>query len=209
MRTPSTRPHPSETIGPRACARVLMGAGLAFGLLGVLGLVCAAAAGSPNDGDSRQLRVEVEPTPLAAQPALADAQRRNLGSSAYVGQADRGTRLRWWYGRYGREGVEIGTGVDWPSLAQGTPGRPALGLRAGVSRSTSVVYEVSPAARPWDPNLREPADAAQSRLALEFKPNAASSHLAGGLLRVQLSNQSTLQLRPRGGGLTVMYRERF
>lgn len=51
-----------------------------------------------------------------------------------------------------------------------------------------------------------------SRLALEFRAvgnSKAAPPLSSSLLRVQMSETSTLQFRPRSGGLAVTYRAKF
>ena len=57
-----------------------------------------------------------------------------------------------------------------------------------------------------------PATVDASRVALEFKgvgSSKAASPLSGGLLRVQMSGTSTLQFKPRSGGMSVTYRAKF
>ncbi len=85
-------------------------------------------------------------------------------------------------------------------------GNPTLGLALGPR--TRLVYEPRPV-RPWaEANAALTGAPAQARVGLEFKTVSPSTG-ARNLLRVQLAGGGALQFRPRGGGLTVAYREQF
>lgn len=81
-------------------------------------------------------------------------------------------------------------------------------LRVGLTQRTQIVYEP----RPWQPATPLPVDYTvrkpQPSLGLEFK-NANKDQSVKSLLRVQLSGDSMLQFRPRGGGMTVTYKSQF
>lgn len=81
-------------------------------------------------------------------------------------------------------------------------------LRMGLNQRTQIVYEP----RPWQPATPLPTDYAvrrpQPSLGLEFK-TASRNEAARSLLRVQLSGDSVLQFKPRGGGMTVTYKSQF
>jgi len=82
-------------------------------------------------------------------------------------------------------------------------------LRLPLSRRAQLVVQT----RPWQPvdaltAQTLPATAQQPSLGLEFKAKRPTDG-ALSLLRVQLSGESVLQFRPRGGGLAVSYRSQF
>jgi hypothetical protein len=78
-------------------------------------------------------------------------------------------------------------------------GRGKLALGAGADWSAEApTTPYAPGAAPLRP-----------RFALEFRARSASKDLREGLLRVQMSGDAALHLRPRSGGLQVSYRERF
>lgn len=65
--------------------------------------------------------------------------------------------------------------------------------------------------RPWQPAVQAPQEVARepqrANFALEFASPAKDGPRS--LLRVQLSADSALNFRPRGGGLSVQYRSKF
>lgn len=65
--------------------------------------------------------------------------------------------------------------------------------------------------RPWQPDTLPPQDLAreQTRASLGLEFASPSKDGPRSLLRVQLSGDSALNFRPRGGGLSVQYRSRF
>lgn len=81
-------------------------------------------------------------------------------------------------------------------------------LKLGLTQRTQLVYEP----RPWQPATPLPTDYTvrrpQPSLGLEFK-SASKDQSVKSLLRVQLSGDSVLQFRPRGGGMTVTYKSQF
>lgn len=81
-------------------------------------------------------------------------------------------------------------------------------LRVGLTPRTQLIYEP----KPWQPATPLPTDYTvrrpQQSLGLEFKA-ARKDQSVKSLLRVQLSGDSVLQFRPRGGGMTVTYKSQF
>jgi len=82
---------------------------------------------------------------------------------------------------------------------------PQTRLRLGLTPSTHIVYEPKPYVPPNEFHTRVPQ---QPSLALEFK-SPKKDQGPRSLLRVQLSGDSVLHFRPRGGGMTVTYRSQF
>ena len=158
-------------------------------------------------------RLEIETVSPAWQPRSAGVAAEGA-LPANLSQATReSVRARWWWGS-GR--LEVGAGADWSTLV--VPERsvvdrrsatPVLGLRAELARGAHLAYERDAVVATAQHHF--PAAAGGSRLALELSAGAASRPrvLPAGLLRVQLSSASTLQFRPRSGGLSVMYRAGF
>jgi hypothetical protein len=191
------------------------------GISCLLALACAAAQATADDADAGPPRLEVETVPVwdaarrghppgwrTMDGAAASSQRLLPGLATQRIFGDDGLRARWWWGR---GALEVGAGADWraPSAAASAaqPWSQVLGVRATLSPRTRLVYEtetVLPGGR---------ADSAKprtSRVALEFKSRKSPvSNLRDGLMRVQLSGDSAVHFKPRGGGLQVMYRERF
>ena len=100
-------------------------------------------------------------------------------------------------------------GLAMPTLTEGLlmPAPQALQLRLSLTDNSRLVLE----RRPWqmpDAGADPAAKRLQVSLGLEFR---ASDPVQGArsLLRVQLSGGSTLQFRPRGGGLALSYRQPF
>lgn len=180
-------------------------------------VVCAAAllaTAAQAQGQAAPLRLEVEAVPHALQAANGQAQPRDAVAQAAYGRPEDGLRARWWWGR---GGLEVGGGADYwrrpqPGAASALGGASVLGLRAALSRNTRLVYELN-ARNPLTETPAHPATAqnsARSQFALEFKASGGERRaLPAGLLRVQLQGGSTLQFRPRGGGLNITYRSRF
>lgn len=81
-------------------------------------------------------------------------------------------------------------------------------LKLALSPRTKLVYEPAPS-RPWaDNNPANSGAPAEARLGLEFRTSSSTANVRH-VLRMQLTAQSALQFPPRGGGLTVTYREQF
>lgn len=158
-------------------------------------------------------RLEIETVSPAWQPRAAGAAAEGA-SPANLSEGNReSVRARWWWGS---GGLEVGAGADWSSLAGSERSiayrrttTPVLGLRAELARGTHLAYERDAVVATRQDDF--PATAGSSRLALELSAGGASRErvLPAGLLRVQLSSASTLQLRPRSGGLSVTYRAGF
>lgn len=93
-------------------------------------------------------------------------------------------------------------------LIAATPVFAAEPLKLALSPGARLVYTP----KPWAPATALPEDAGrappQAQLGLEFAGRSASKDVKS-LLRVQLSADSVLNFRPRGGGLTVTYRSTF
>ena len=158
-------------------------------------------------------RLEIESVSPAWQPRAAGAAAEGA-LPANLSEATReSVRARWWWGS-GR--LEVGAGADWSTLAASErtlanrrSATPVLGLRAELARGAHLAYERDAVVATRQDDF--PATAGGSRLALELSAGGASRArvLPAGLLRVQLSSASTLQFRPRSGGLSVMYRAGF
>lgn len=93
-------------------------------------------------------------------------------------------------------------------VAASAPAFAAEPLRLDLGSQTRLVYEP----KPWSPTHALPQDAGrappQAMLGLEFAGRSATRDVKS-LLRVQLSADSMLNFRPRGGGLHVTYRSTF
>lgn len=170
---------------------------------GLLWVACAAAAQSDGTGHA-VLPGRLEVSTLQAAPSMPEA-----------GAAGPGMRARLWWGR---GPLELGVGADWarPSLGMPSPRGPTqvFALRAVLSPSTQILYETDTTRREPDDLAPpfEPFGAVQgARLAVEFKlqPAQPLKALRDGLLRMQMSGSSSLQFKPRSGGLFVSYRATF
>ncbi len=149
------------------------------------------------------LRVEVERLPAALQAR----------SDSMVELPADGVRARWWL----RRGpIELGAGADLAAPPQGMhttmlrrTATPTLGVRAELTRGAYLAIERD--AVKYLPRDQQGPVNDTARLALELKPAEfkRANAMSSGLLRVQLTSASALQFRPRGGGLTVTYSERF
>lgn len=126
---------------------------------------------------------------LLAPPALAQAP-----ATAFITQA----------AHVADTADRPGAGLGWGEGAGATGGL----LRVPLNGRTAVVWE--PAR--WRPSLPHPADAAApapvERLGLDFRATGPAD-APRALLRVQLSAQSVLNFRPRGGGMLVTYKSQF
>lgn len=173
-----------------------------------LPLVQHAQAAPDGKADAQQPRLEFESLPHAMQPRVAITGARPL----FETPSD-GLRTRMWWGRGALEfgaGANVRPSSTAPGLATAASmGTAVVGLRAQVAQGTHLAIErdtfttsIGGAAPPVD----------GSRVALEFKAvgsSKAAQPLSSGLLRVQMSGTSTLQFRPRSGGLAVTYRAKF
>ncbi len=126
-------------------------------------------------------------------------------------QATVSTELRtrlWW----GNARAGMGGGTDWATAPAGSalrPWRPVVGVRANMGEQARLVYELRGPASP-SPALGAAAGDNEARVALEFKSATnPAQNLRNGLFRVQLSNSSSLFLKPRSGGMVVSYRSQF
>ncbi len=95
------------------------------------------------------------------------------------------------------------------ATAFGGPQRGQAQLELPVSAHAHVFYEP----KPWQPDEPAPSAAGlpppRASLGLGFKTAPSGAAGMKGLLRVQLSSDSALHFRPRGGGLTVTYKAQF
>lgn len=183
---------------------VVIGALLVFG-------AAAQAQSSVSDSLAQASpRVEVESLPYNLQPRAAE-----FGAARSLSETPRdGLRTRVWWGK---GAVELGAGADLsraniaPGLMARQSGTGVVGLRAELTPGAHLAIERDtnhPALQ--RAGVATGADA--SRVALEFKgvgSSKAASPLTGGLLRVQMSGTSTLQFKPRSGGMSVTYRAKF
>ena len=125
-----------------------------------------------------------------------------------------GLRTRMWWGR---GALEVGAGANLnpsstaPGLAtSASRGTAVVGLRAQVARGTHLAIERDTLATSVGGGAAAPLEV--SRVALEFKAvgqSKAAQPLSSGLLRVQMSGTSSLQFKPRSGGMAVTYRANF
>lgn len=169
-------------------------------------LAAGAATAEPDGKGHAALPGRFEISTLESAPSWPEAAR-----------AGPGLRTRWWWGR---GGLELGLGADWARRPLGMVPSPRGGttqvfaLRAALSPRTQILYETDATRREagdLDPPF-EPFGAVQgTRLAVEFKlqPAAPLKSLRDGLLRMQVSGSSSLQFKPRSGGLFVSYRATF
>jgi hypothetical protein len=84
---------------------------------------------------------------------------------------------------------------------------PGAALSLSLGPRVNVVYEqrrLQDLGQPIDLPVRP----ARNRLGMEFRSPAASQG-PRGILRLQLSGDSALNFRPRGGGMAVTYRSSF
>jgi hypothetical protein len=87
---------------------------------------------------------------------------------------------------------------------------PAGQLKLALGPHTSMVYEPRRLPSPLPLQADGAAvEAAAPSLGLEFRTPSATRDGPRGLLRVQLSGDAALQLRPRRGGLAISYRTTF
>ncbi len=94
-----------------------------------------------------------------------------------------------------------------PCLAQHPGAGPALRMPLSAQAPPDDGHPQPRAPQaPWaDPAQTAP----QARLALEFRSSGGNGPSPRGLFKVQLSADSVLHVRPRGGGLAVTYRSQF
>ena len=94
--------------------------------------------------------------------------------------------------------------LDDPQLAW----QPNPQQRVALSVNTQTVHRpLSWQPRGGNPDLHT-APTTQASLGLEFR-RKSTSQAAKDLLKVQLTSDSTLNFRPRGGGMVVTYRSQF
>jgi hypothetical protein len=104
-------------------------------------------------------------------------------------------------------------GVGVPCSAQDVNGlsqRPALRFELGP-RTQLLLQPPQRVATSASALALDPPRASESGVGIELKlrPAGSSSRELKQLLRLQLSQRSALQFRPRSGGLAITYREQF
>lgn len=176
-------------------------------LLGIAAPASHAALAEPADPYSP--RIEVESLPHAMRARSVVSSTRVLFDTP----AD-GLRTRMWWGK---GALEVGAGANVspsnkaPGLATApTIGTAVVGLRAQLSRGTHLAIERDTLATSVNSGAAAPLEV--SRVALEFKAVGNSKSvqpLSSGLLRLQMSGTSSLQFKPRSGGMAVTYRAKF
>lgn len=183
----------------------------AWGCAALLTLLAtpAQAAYGEGAGELPQPRLEMESLPYAMQARAASGGARPL----FETPSD-GLRTRMWWGR---GALEVGAGANVnpssavPGLATAASvGTAVVGLRAQVAQGTHLAIERDTLATSVAAGAAAPVEG--SRVALEFKAvgnSKAAQPLSSGLLRVQMSGNSSLQFKPRSGGLAVSYRAKF
>lgn len=170
----------------------------------VLGAVaCLPMLAGAQGGLDSAFRVEMERLPAVLQPR----------SASMLDLPADGLRARWWL----RRGpIEFGAGADLAAPPNSVhtafvrrAATPTLGVRAELVRGAYLAIERD--AVKYLPRDQQGPTNDTARLALELKPAELkrANALSSGLLRVQLTSSSTLQFRPRSGGLSVTYSERF
>lgn len=170
----------------------------------------SAALGALGEAaDVYRPRLEMESLPHAMQPRPAVTGPRTLFDTP-----SDGLRTRMWWGK---GALEVGAGANLnasntvPGLApSASVGTAVLGLRAQVAQGTHLAFERDTLATSVGAGAAAPVEG--SRVALEFKAvgnSKAAQPLSSGLLRVQMSGTSSLQFKPRSGGLAVTYRAKF
>ena len=182
-------------------------------VIGALLLIGAAAQAQTRIGDAlvqASPRLDVESLPYSLQSRATE-----FGAARGLTETPRdGLRTRVWWGK---GVVELGAGADVsnsnlaPGLMARQAGTGVVGLRAELTPGAHLAIERD-ANHPALQRPGVPAAVDASRLALEFKGvgnSKAASPLSGGLLRVQMSGSSTLQFKPRSGGMSVTYRAKF
>ncbi len=135
----------------------------------------------------------------AAVPVKADAQ--DVTTAMIDAGANRST---FWIGGE-RLSLGIGQRHDTRPAFAAPDGSRTLGLGLKLSPSTTFTFESDTRA------LRSHGawlGSDQHRIGLSMRPTSRSRDVQS-LMTVQLSGQSVLQLRPRGGGLRVTYRTTF
>ena len=103
------------------------------------------------------------------------------------------------------QSTPLATVAATPSFTTALPMAPTL--RLGVNERVNVVYE-QPRWQGQTPVAELLPPQARASLGLEFRSPAASQG-PRSILRVQLSGDSVLNFRPRGGGMAVTYRSQF
>lgn len=162
-----------------------------------------------GEADAHGPRWEVESLPHAIQPRTAVTGARPLFDTP-----SDGLRTRMWWGN---RAFEVGGGANLnpsntaPGLAtSANVGTAVLGLRAQLAQGTHLAIERDTLATSVGSGAAAPLEV--SRVALEFKAvgrSKTAQPLSSGLLRVQMSGTSSLQFKPRSGGLAVTYRAKF
>lgn len=138
---------------------------------------------------------------LATSQATAQSTARD---TAFV-NAPGDTTL--WVTPHDRMSFGLGQRAALPSMTslQADAAVRTLGLGLQLSSSAALTWESDAHAlrshQAW-------IDSDQHRVGLSFRSNHRASDIRS-LLTVQLSGQSALHLRPRGGGLRVSYRLNF
>ena len=199
---------------------------MAVTISGFLCLACAASSALAQSdfpdtveaGLGPALTTAPRPTTSLELDVVDPAIAAPTGTTARLYRLDQTTQspsshelhLRLWWGK----GVgSMGAGTDWAIAPAGSslrPLRPVLGVRANLSDQARLIYELRGATSALASINALGATDPQARLALEFKSaNNPAQHLRNGLFRIQLSNSSTLFIRPRNGGLGVSYRSQF
>lgn len=180
-----------------------------FVLLALMGAASQGARAAVEETETQGPRIEIESLPHAMQARSAFHGARPLFDTPSDGLR---TRL-WW----GKGGFEVGAGANLnpsntaPGLAASpSVGSAVVGLRARVAQGTHLAIERDTLSTSVGTGVAAPVET--SRVALEFKTvgnSKAAQPLSSGLLRVQMSGTSSLQFKPRSGGLAVTYRAKF
>lgn len=171
-------------------------------------IACSAVGAQTAQESSSSLETHIV-VPMI--PNAAAQQNRVTGWGTAQGPDEQMQTRFWW--RKGALELGAGANLDLPAqplLAASRTPTPVIGVRARLGNRTRLVAEADANALGRDTSGGAETPAADgARLALEFKTKSPLKDLRTSLLRVQLSGQSALHFRPRGGGMQVTYRETF
>jgi hypothetical protein len=160
------------------------------------GLADSAAQAVADNAPRPRMEVELSKELPVGTPQLTEV----LQTDAAAFERDQALRSRWWI-HAGR--VTLGAGADWPRGPHWSAPQPVLGLRTAVAANTLLSYE-------WHGHSASQDAPPGGRFVLEFRTAPSQIRtLRDGLLRMQLSGTSSLNLRPRRSGVLVTYSAQF
>lgn len=155
-------------------------------------------AGAPG-ATTVQVELGTLPPPLT-RAALAQT---NHAIADWRARPASGMSARWWIST---GALAWGIGTDLPADPSTFGPRAVLAVRAELGANARIGYDLISAHRGA---AADEEAASGGRLALEFRTTSATRDLREGLLKVQLSNSSSLHFRPRRSGVMVSWRAQF